>query len=111
MTAPLRSTTVVPNCLRRGGHSLLEISGEPDYYFFFGLLVGAPLRCARSEAATSFSFFVDFGSRKILPASDAAFFPVAMVASDYVVSALERLFLSYEQLSVFSIESASEVLV
>ncbi|MGD7407271.1 hypothetical protein ACQCP0_24545, partial [Ralstonia pseudosolanacearum] len=34
-----------------------------------------------SEAVTSFSFFVDLGSRKIFAASDAAFFSVAMVAS------------------------------
>src|SRR6266571_8184352 len=40
--------------------------------------LGAPRRCARSDAATSFSFFVDFGSLRILPASDAAFLPVVI---------------------------------
>jgi hypothetical protein len=38
----------------------------------------ATRRCARSDAGTSFCFGVDFGSRRILLASDAGFFPVVM---------------------------------
>lgn len=51
-----------------------------DLYFFFPPL-DAPLRWERSEAATSFSFLVDFGLLRILPASDAAFFPVVTIVS------------------------------
>jgi len=48
-------------------------------YFLFGC--GFVRLCAKSDAATSFSFLVLFGSRKILPASEAGFFPVAMLLS------------------------------
>ena len=38
-----------------------------------------PRRCARSDAATSFSFLVDLGLLRILEASDAAFLPVMVL--------------------------------
>ena len=41
----------------------------------------APRRCAKSEAATSFSFFVLLGLLRMRPASDAGFFPVAIIAT------------------------------
>src|SRR6185312_11440470 len=48
-------------------------------YLPFGLLgVLWRLACARSEAATSFSRFVELGLRRILEASDAGFFPVVI---------------------------------
>src|SRR2546428_10121441 len=53
--------------------------------------LGAPRRCARSDAATSFSFFVDFGSLRILPASDAAFLPVVIVFSYFSFRSIMRL--------------------
>lgn len=57
---------------------LSALSDAEAAYFPFFLVEGAPLRCAKSEAATSFSFLVLFGLLRILPASDAAFFPVAI---------------------------------
>lgn len=57
---------------------------QRDLVFVLGFAVVAPLRPDRSEAATSFSFFEDFESRRIFAASDAAFLPVAMVASQNI---------------------------
>ena len=39
----------------------------------------APRRCARSDAATSFSFLLDFGSLNIRLASEAGFLPVVII--------------------------------
>jgi hypothetical protein len=47
------------------------------YLRFLGVVLC--LACERSDAATSFSFLVDRGLLKILPASDAAFFPVVII--------------------------------
>lgn len=41
--------------------------------------------CAKSEAATFFSRFVEVGLRKIREALDAAFFPVAIMVSSVFI--------------------------
>ena len=51
------------------------------HFFLFFFLSGA---CVSADAATLFWAFEDFGSRKILPAADAAFFPVcSFLAIDF----------------------------
>lgn len=49
---------------------------QPRYFLRLRFVV--PRRWAKSEAATSFCFAVDFELRRMRAASDAALFPVAM---------------------------------
>jgi hypothetical protein len=62
------------------GRDRLAVAAErsPARYHFRFEGFEAPLRWARSDAATSFCLAVDLGSRRILLASDAGFFPVVM---------------------------------
>jgi len=56
-----------------------EKSASSVYFLPLPVLFGLCFACAKSEPASSFSFFVDFGSRRAFAASEATFFPVVMI--------------------------------
>ena len=60
---------------------MVKLRPRPAYFPFFAGFFA----CARSDAATVFSAFVDFALVSSLPAAFAGFFPVVMVCSLHCV--------------------------